>query len=234
MRGTPEDFSGDFEIFDLYELELHNVLLLNVLPTSYYNFFFSKYWICMHINIFKTDPQTNVSWNRCMNFSDIIFRTPAAGSGANPLRWRGYAWVELAPIIIARIFDHSLRSCAAVGSASFFSWNFSIRTSWQSLPWCNLWRTNLREFFRPLGRSRRSQPFAGYRCSAAKEMFWIKHKEANESFLKMNHCCNLIYFVKFWECCAIFGNISANLDFIQHFFLRRVAKVRQFLNQNWI
>lgn len=61
MRGTPEDFSGDFEIFDLYELELHNVLLLNVLPTSYYNFFFSKYWICMHINIFKTDPQTNVS-----------------------------------------------------------------------------------------------------------------------------------------------------------------------------
>jgi hypothetical protein len=40
MRGTPEDFSGDFEIFDLYELELHNVLLLNALPTSYYNFFF--------------------------------------------------------------------------------------------------------------------------------------------------------------------------------------------------
>jgi len=36
MRGTPEDFSGDFEIFDLYELELHNVLLLNVLPTSYF------------------------------------------------------------------------------------------------------------------------------------------------------------------------------------------------------
>lgn len=36
MRGTLEDFSGDFEIFDLYELELHNVLLLNVLPTSYF------------------------------------------------------------------------------------------------------------------------------------------------------------------------------------------------------
>jgi hypothetical protein len=64
MRGTPEDFSGDLEIFDLYELELHNVLLLNVLPTSYFLLqllFFSKYWICMHINIFKTDPQTNVS-----------------------------------------------------------------------------------------------------------------------------------------------------------------------------
>lgn len=236
MRGTPEDFSGDFEIFDLYELELHNVLLLNVLPTSYFLLELLLFEILdLYAHQYFQNRSSNERFmNQMYELFRHYFRTPAAGSGANPLRWRGYAWVELAPIIIARIFDHSLRSCAAVGSASFFSWNFSIRTSWQSLPWCNLWQTNLREFFRPLGRSRLSQPFAGYRCSAAKEMFWIKHKEANESFLKMNHCCNLFYSVKFWECCAIFGNITANLDFIQHFFLRRVAKVWQFLNQNWI
>merc|ERR1719478_1860944 len=84
--------------------------------------------------------------------------------------------VEMEGLRVGRTCSDNYRSystirCGVVPRSALRPFFHGIRASWQGLPWCNLGQTNLREFFRPLGRSRLSQPFAGYRCSAAKEMF---------------------------------------------------------------